>query len=66
MFWADNYVGLPRVLNELEKFHRMHPNSEYYRPSELLRRCVDLGVGVQEYYKKGLAATSPESINSKL
>jgi hypothetical protein len=61
MFWADNYVGLPMILNELEKFHRMHPNSEYYRPSELLRKCVTMGVGVQEYYRQGVV-----NIHSKL
>ena len=54
MFWADNYVGLSVLLRELETFHNMYPDSEYYRPSALLRRCVDLGVGVQEYYRKGL------------
>jgi hypothetical protein len=54
MFWADNYVGLPVLLRELETFHKMHPDSEYFRPSQLLRRCVELGVGVQEYYRKGL------------
>ena len=54
MFWADNYVGLPVLLRELETFHKMYPDSEYFRPSQLLRRCVELGVGVQEYYRKGL------------
>ncbi len=54
MFWADNYVGLSVLLRELETFHKMYPGSEYFRPSALLRRCVDLGVGVQEYYRKGL------------
>jgi 3-hydroxyacyl-CoA dehydrogenase len=55
MFWADNYVGLPQILKELERFHQMYPNSEYFQPSELLRKCVELNVGVQEYYTKGLA-----------
>lgn len=55
MFWADNYVGLPVLLRELEMFHQMYPDSEYFRPSQLLRRCVQLGMGVQEYYRKGLS-----------
>eukprot|EP00578_Thalassiosira_sp_NH16_P010626 CAMPEP_0181114232 /NCGR_PEP_ID=MMETSP1071-20121207/20767_1 /TAXON_ID=35127 /ORGANISM="Thalassiosira sp., Strain NH16" /LENGTH=761 /DNA_ID=CAMNT_0023198315 /DNA_START=63 /DNA_END=2344 /DNA_ORIENTATION=+ len=46
MFWADNYVGLPKILGELEKFHHMHPGSEYFRPSKLLRECVGIGLGV--------------------
>jgi 3-hydroxyacyl-CoA dehydrogenase len=58
MFWADNYVGLSQILKELERFHQMYPNSEYFRPSELLRKCVDLNVGVQEYYRKGLARST--------
>jgi len=65
MFWADNYVGLSKILKELERFHQMYPNSEYFRPSELLRKCVDLNVGIQEYYRKGLAR-STNSTKSKL
>ncbi|KAL7553965.1 hypothetical protein ACHAWF_018079 [Thalassiosira exigua] len=65
MFWADNGVGLSKVLAELEKFHQLHPGSEYFRPSELLKKCVDLGVGVQEYYRRG-HAKSLSTIKSKL
>lgn len=65
MFWADNYVGLPKILNELENFHKMHPGSEYFRPSDLLRKCVDMGMGVQEYYRNGYAK-SQSLIQSKL
>ncbi|KAL9191416.1 hypothetical protein ACHAXT_001122 [Thalassiosira profunda] len=61
MFWADS-VGLGTILSELEKFHRMHPDSEYFRPSPLLRKCVGMGLGVQEYYRKGYA----KAVQSKL
>ena len=57
MFWADNDVGLPKILSELEKFYKMHPRSEYFRPSKLLRECVGMGIGVQEYYSKGYATS---------
>lgn len=50
MFWADNYVGLGNVLSKLEELHNLYPGSDYFRPSELLRKCVEMGVGVQEYY----------------
>lgn len=53
MFWADNEVGLPKLLARLEEFHDRYP-SDYYAPSKLLRKCVALDVGVQEYYRKGL------------
>lgn len=50
MFWADNYVGLPTILSKLEELHQIYPGSEYFLPSNLLRKCVDMGLGVQEYY----------------
>jgi len=65
MFWADNCAGLPNILSELEKFHQMHPGSEYFRPSEMLRKCVGMGIGVQEYYKN-LYGKSQSAIQSKL
>jgi len=65
MFYADNHVGLPKILSELEKFHEVHPSSEYFRPSELLRKCVGMGLGVQEYYNNGYAK-SQNVIKSKL
>ncbi len=66
MFWADNYIGLPTLLNKLEKFHEMCPGSDYFRPSELLKKCVDLGVGVQEFYKKGYNVRGAATPQSKL
>ncbi len=66
MFWADNYVGLPEILSELEKLYQMNENSDYFRPSKLLRRCVEMGLGVQEYYRNGYAAESQGAIKSKL
>ena len=54
MFYADSY-GLPNILSELAKFYQMHPNSEYFRPSALLKKCVGMGIGVQEYYRSGHA-----------
>jgi len=64
MFWADNYVGLSKILAELDKFYSMHPGSEYFRPSNLLRKCASMGIGVQEYYRNGHAKL--ESPKSKL
>ena len=65
MFWADNYVGLPKILSELDTFHHMHPDSDYFCPSKLLRECVGMGVGVQEYYRRG-HAKSQSDVKSKL
>lgn len=63
MFWADNEVGLPRLLSRLEEFHTMYPGSTYFIPSKLLKRCVAMGVTVEEYYQKGL---NKERNNSRL
>jgi 3-hydroxyacyl-CoA dehydrogenase len=54
MFWADNQVGLPTLLDKLETFSRQFPETDHYEPSALLRRCVGLGVTVEEYYSRGL------------
>jgi 3-hydroxyacyl-CoA dehydrogenase len=54
MFWGDTQVGLPTLLHKLEEFSRKFPDTDHYQPSALLRRCVDLGVTVEEYYSRGL------------
>jgi len=66
MFWADNSVGLSKLLSKLDEFHAMHPDSEYFRPSKLLRTCASMGVGVQEYYKNGRAKELKNAVKSKL
>lgn len=52
MFWADNEVGLPRLLSKLSMFFRQYPGSDYYKPSRLLEECVAHNVTVEEYYKR--------------
>ena len=66
MFWADHEVGLPYVLQKLYKYHAEYPGGDYFKPSELLKRCVEAGVGIQEYYDKGLMNRGNVSSNSKL
>lgn len=51
MHWADHEVGLPNLLARLQEFSRQFPGVEHYEPSELLRRCVSMGVTVEEYYR---------------
>jgi 3-hydroxyacyl-CoA dehydrogenase len=53
MYWADHEVGLERLLSKLERFSRQYPGVEHYVPSALLRKCVSMGVTVEEYYKNG-------------
>ena len=56
MYYADNYVGLPSILNKLQEFQKDFPGSDYYVPSKLLIECVEKKVGVQKYYDSILRA----------
>ena len=60
MFYADTY-GLPKILLELERFYQMHPDSDYFHPSALLKKCVGMDIGVQEYYRNGYAESQLKS-----
>lgn len=62
MFWADS-IGLSNIMRELEKMYAMHPDSEYFRPSKLLRECVRLDVGVKEYYNRGYAKVQGRTVS---
>jgi len=52
MHFADHGVGLPKLLKKLQEFNAKYPGSDYYTPSRLLKECVGMGIGVQEYYDK--------------
>jgi 3-hydroxyacyl-CoA dehydrogenase len=54
MYWADTNVGLPTLLRKLKELSRAFPGTDHYEPSDLLMRCVSLGVTVEEYYSRGL------------
>ncbi len=54
MYWIDNEVGLPYFLKRLEEFDSAYPGSTYYVPSNLLRKCVGLGMTLEDYYAQGL------------
>jgi 3-hydroxyacyl-CoA dehydrogenase/enoyl-CoA hydratase/carnithine racemase len=54
MWWADNEVGLKYLLKRLEDFSKQFPDTPYYVPSELLKKCVTLNVKVEDYYSLGL------------
>ena len=52
MHFADHGVGLPKLLKKLEEFNAKYPGSDYFIPSRLLKECVAMGIGVQEYFDK--------------
>jgi 3-hydroxyacyl-CoA dehydrogenase/enoyl-CoA hydratase/carnithine racemase len=52
MHWADCQVGLPNLLRVLQDFSREFPTTEHYVPSKLLEECVQLGVTVEDHYRR--------------
>lgn len=65
MWWADNEVGLKYLLQRLEDFSSQFPDTSYYVPSELLKKCVTLGVTVEDYFNLGFFR-SQAGMHSKL
>jgi 3-hydroxyacyl-CoA dehydrogenase/enoyl-CoA hydratase/carnithine racemase len=53
MYWADHQIGLAALLNKLQEFHRRFPETDHYEPSNLLERCVEQGMTVEEYCSRG-------------
>ena len=64
MYWADEEVGLEYMLTKLQELYQQYPGSVYFCPSKLLEKCVQMGVTIQEYYKKGMHTT--QATTSKL
>ena len=61
MFWADNEVGLRRLLSRLQDFSRQFPDTDYYRPSVLLETCVHKNLTVEKYYAMHLHEKPPRA-----
>ena len=55
MRWADEEIGLPRLLRKLQELQETfaNPASEHFVPSKLLCKCVDAGLTLREYYDIG-------------
>jgi len=47
MYWAENAVGLDRVLERIREFAKLH-GEEYWRPSPLLERLVAEGGSLRD------------------
>lgn len=54
MYWADHDVGLKYLLRRLEEFSKQFPDTDYYRPSKLLEKCVMMNLTVEEFFDLGL------------
>lgn len=66
MFWIDNDIGLGYFLKRLEEMNEQYPGSTYYIPSRLLKKCVGLGLTLQEYYEQAVQDTYQRSPLSRL
>lgn len=71
LFYADKYVGLPKLLDALKKYDKIteeraksnpnYPYHDYFRPSKLLIDCVDNKMTLEEYWRKMKKAKRLES-----
>ena len=52
MYWADEEVGLPHLLETLRRLHKAFPGSDHFCPSQLLEECVAKGVTLAKYWRK--------------
>ena len=67
MFYADKVVGLPTLLDALNKYDLMtqeraksnpnYPYHEYFKPSKLLVACVEAKMTLEDYWRKAQKKT---------
>lgn len=57
MYWIDSEIGLGYFLKRLQEMNEKYPGSTYYVPSRLLKKCVALGLTLQQYYEEGMQHT---------
>lgn len=71
LFYADKYVGLPKLLETLKKYDQItedraksnpnYPYHDYFRPSKLLIDCVNNKMTLEEYWRKVKKAKRQEA-----
>ena len=47
MYWAENTVGLEKMLNEIQNFANIH-GDRWWKPSPLLERMVQNNLSLKE------------------
>jgi len=52
MHWAEREIGLKRIYETLSKYSKQFPDRPWFRPSELLRKCVEGKMSLTKYWKK--------------
>jgi hypothetical protein len=67
LFYAEKYVTLPLLLQRLEKFSQIYPNSEYYKPAKLLEAMVKEEITVFDIQlNPSILKTLMEKINKEI
>lgn len=53
LFWAQNEIGLKNLYQSLKKYQEKYPNvdGDYFRPSNLLKACVEKNMSLDKYWK---------------
>eukprot|EP01083_Nonionella_stella_P089801 250727_1 len=52
MHWAETEIGLQKLYDTLCKYYKQYPDREWWKPSDLLKKCVDSKMSLTKYWKK--------------
>ena len=52
MHWAQSEIGLKKLYKTMLKYQAKYPGVEYWKPSPLLKSCVDAKMSLAKYWKK--------------
>eukprot|EP01083_Nonionella_stella_P219880 787165_1 len=51
MHWAEKGIGLKKLYNTLLKYYKKYPNRKHFKPSNLLKKCVESKMSLTKYWK---------------
>jgi len=52
MHWAQSEIGLKKLYKTMLKYQAKYPHVAYWKPSPLLKACVDARMSLTKYWKK--------------
>jgi len=52
MHWAESDIGLKKIYHALCKYSAQFPDRPWFKPSELLRKCVESKMTLTKYWRK--------------
>merc|ERR1712176_382271 len=51
MHWAEKDIGLKKLYKTLCRYYEKYPDRPWFRPSDLLKKCVDSKMSLTKYWK---------------